>query len=159
MKKLLLPLFLLPLMLGFAGKNPVRTDAFGAEIQYTLPDPIPSTAAEFIDYWENDFRKDEVPVCEITQKDYQDMMSVYKTLSDADKEIVNAHEDSRDKGYTVKQIIQTLVNKYYPNNQKMKEEKQKLNQSSIIIIATVVALVGATAISVLYILKNNKVIK
>ena len=55
MKKLLLPLILLPLMLGFAGKNPVRTDAFGAEIQYALPDPIPSTAAEFIDYWNNNF--------------------------------------------------------------------------------------------------------
>ena len=43
--------------------------------------------------------------------------------------------------------------------QRFEEEKQKLDQSSIIVIATVVALVGATAISVLYILKNQKVIK
>ena len=55
--------------------------------------------------------------------------------------------------------IYEMVNKYYPNHNKVKEEKQKLDQSSIIVIATVVALVGATAISILYILKNQKVIK
>ena len=159
MKKLLLPLFLLPLMLGFAGKNPVRTDAFGAEIQYTLPDPIPSTAAEFINYWNNDFRVANPAVCDITKEAYEEMMSIYRKLTDADKAIVNSTKDALEDQYTIAQIIQTLVNKYYPNNQKMKEEKQKLDQSSIIIIATVVALVGATAISVLYILKNNKVIK
>ena len=159
MKKLLLPLLFLPLLLGFAVKTPAKVDAFGGEVQYVMPDPIPTTAQEFIDYWELVFRKDDVPVCEISRTDYQEMITIYKGLSEEDKELVNIHEDSRDEGYTIKQIIQTLVNKYYPNNSKIKESKPKLDQSSIIIIATIVALVGATAISVLYILKNNKVIK
>ena len=91
--------------------------------------------------------------------DINEHQIVYSSLDQSEKEYINAQADGYEEGYTIGQVIRTLVNKYYPNKEKVKEEKQKLDQSSIIVIATVVALVGATAISVLYILKNQKVIK
>ena len=160
MKRFLFPLLLLPFALGFISKNPVKTEAFDGQIQYILPDPIPDDAQSFINYWNTDFREKHPAVCDISKADYEEMYySIYSKLSDADKTIVNATPDLKEPEYTIKQIIQTLVNKYYPSNSKMRDSKPKLDQSSIIIIATIVALVGATAISILYILKNNKVIK
>ena len=79
------------------------------------------------------------------------------------------------KGFTVRETknsgVISLPNKEYFNiycsfepkqetlYNKIKNEKQKLDQTSIIVIATVVALVGATSISILFILKNNKFIE
>lgn len=158
MKKLLLPLFLVPMMFGAFGKNNVKTELNFVKtpsISYAirLNDEHP-----FLDYW-TDFRKAHDQVCEITQEEFKEMYIVYMGLTQEEKEYINAQPDGFEEGYTIGQVIRTLVNKYYPNHNKVREEKQKLDQSSIIIIATVVALVGATAISVLYILKNEKVIK
>ena len=86
-------------------------------------------------------------------------MEKYSALSSADKDVVNATVDSRDNNYTIGYMIQQLVNKYYPNNQKHQQNKSKLDQKTTIIIAVVVSIFGMSAISVLYILKNNKFIQ
>lgn len=158
MKKFLLPLFLVPMVFGAFGKNNVKTElnlVKTPSISYTirLNDEHP-----FLDYWAS-FRDAHPAVCDITKEEFKEMYIVYMGLSQDEKAYVNAQADGVEEGYTIGQVIRTLVNKYYPNHNKVKEEKQKLDQSSIIVIATVVALVGATAISILYILKNQKVIK
>ena len=158
MKKLLLPLLLVPMMFGVFSKNTVKNEVFESKtpvISYAirLNDEHP-----FLDYWAS-FREAHPAVCDITKEEFKEMYIVYTGLSQEEKDYVNAQTDKAEEGYTIGQVIRTLVTKYYPNHNKVKEEKQKLDQSSIIVIATVVALVGATAISVLYILKNQKVIK
>lgn len=158
MKKLLFPLLLLPMMFGIFSKNPVKTDLFATKTPSFSFINRSSESDSFLTYWVQ-FRSENPEVCDISETAFRTMYyEHYLLLSTEDRAIVNASNDV-DEGYTIGQVIQSLVNKYYPNHNKVKEEKQKLEQSSIIIIATVVALVGASAISVLYILKNNKVIK
>ena len=159
MSKLLLALLALPLLFGGSNKNTVKAPVFECKFpSFSLVNRSAETDS-FIDYWENDFRANNPAVCDIPYSAYKEMYDRYSALTKADRELVNEIHDGREPDYTIGQIIQTLVNRYYPNTQKIKTEKQKLDQSTIIIIATVVALVGATAISVLYMLKNNKVIK
>lgn len=158
MKKLFLPLLLIPMMFGAFSKNIVKTDVIDVKtpaISYAIRN---NSEHPFLDYWA-EFREAHPAVCDISKEDYEAMYRIYSFLEKEEKEYINAQPDGFEEGYTIGQVIKTLVNKYYPNQQKVREEKQKLDQSSIIVIATVVALVGATAISVLYILKNQKVIK
>ena len=159
-KKFLLPiLFLLPLLCGGFNKsnNTSNNEFLHANRQYLVQKSHESD--DFISYWENDFREHNPEVCEIPYEAYHEMYERYIALSKEDREVVNSTIDTREPDYTIGAIIKTLVNKFYPNTNSTKQEKQKLDQSTVIIIATVVALVGASAISVLYILKNNKVIK
>lgn len=158
MKKIFLPLLLLPMMFGISSKNSVKTASFAVKTPSFSYVNRSAASSDFLAYWVQ-FRTDNPEVCEITKPVFEDMYrNHYLPLSQEDKDIVNASKDI-DEEYTIGQVIRGLVNTFYPNHNKVKEEKQKLDQSSIIIIATVVALVGASAISVLYILKNNKVIK
>ena len=156
MKKILLGIFLLPLMFGFSSKNTVKTETFVAKSPSFSLVRSEYTAQDFLAFWAN-FRQSH-EVCDITKEQYQEIYNNYSKLSHEDKEIVN-NSDDKDEGYKIGDVIRMLVNKYYPSTTKMKNEKKKLDQSSVIVIASVVALVGATAISVLFILKNNKVIK
>ena len=158
MKKILLGLFLLPLLGGLSVKNASKTSVFYSE-KPTISRSFSSQSEAFIEYWENDFREHNPAVCDITYEAYKEMYNRYLSLSESDRAIVNSTVDTREPDYTIGQIIKTLVNRFYPNNQKMQNEKSKLDQSTIIVIATVIALVGATAISILYILKNKKVIE
>ena len=158
MKKLLLPLFLLACLFGLNGKNISKNEAFSYKNPVISRVIRSSQSDDFVDYWLNDFRVNHPAVCDITKDEFEEMYAKYLQLSKADREIVNAVEDV-EVGYTVGGVIKTLVNRFYPNNKKVRNDKQKLDQSTIIIIASVVALVGATSISILFILKNNKVIK
>ena len=156
MKKILLGIFLLPLMFGFSSKNVVKTETFAAKSPSFALVRSEYTAEDFLSFWAN-FRESH-EVCDITKEQYEEIYSNYSKLSNSDKVIVN-NSDDKDEGYKIGDVIRMLNNKYYPSTSKMKNEKKKLDQSSVIVIASVVALVGATAISVLFILKNNKVIK
>ena len=159
MRKLLLSVFLIPFIFGFSsGVKKTKNNGFAEnslQISYIYRS---SQSDDFIDYWNTEFRSSDVPVCDISYESYLEMYEKYQALSKEDREIVNAAPDI-DEGYTIGQVIRTLVQKYYPNNSKGSSDKKKLNQSAIIIIAVVVALVGASSISILYILKNQKVIK
>lgn len=157
MKKFLLPLLFFPLMFGVISKNSCKTDSFSVKSPSFSIALRQNDEHPFLDEWVN-FRDEHKEICDVSKAEFQEIYSLYINLSKQEKEYVNAQPDV-DKGYTIGQVIRSLISRLYPNNSKVKEEKQKLDQSSIIIIATVVALVGATAISVLYILKNNKVIK
>lgn len=159
MRKLLLSVFLIPLLFGFSHSSKNTKNSGFAENSLQISYIYRSSHSdEFIEYWNNEFRSSDVPVCNITYESYLEMYEKYQALSKEDREIVNAAPDI-DEGYTIGQVIRTLVQKYYPNNSKGNSDKKKLNQSAIIIIAVVVALVGASSISILYILKNQKVIK
>lgn len=158
MKKFLLPLLLLPMMFGLSSKNTVKTKSFVTKSASFSLVSRSNASEDFLAYWLV-FREENPEVCEIDEATFKDMyFNHFLLLEEEDRKIVLAAKDV-DESYTIGQVIQGLVNTYYPNHNKVKEEKQKLDQSSIIVIATVVALVGATAISVLFILKNNKVIK
>lgn len=158
MKKFLLPLLLLPMMFGLSSKNTVKTESFVSKSASFSLVSRSNAAEDFLAYWLV-FREENPEVCEIDKAAFDEMYyGHYLLLSEEDRKIVIAAKDV-DEGYTIGQVIQGLINTFFPNHNKVKEEKQKLDQSSIIVIATVVALVGATAISVLFILKNNKVIK
>ena len=159
MKKLLLSIFLIPLLFGFGStrKNQINRD-FAMEKPQISRVLRSAQSDDFISYWTNEFRVEWPAVCDITKDAYQEMYSRYEPLSKEDKVTVNAAPDI-EEGVTIGQVIKTLTQKYYPNNNKTKNEKKKLDQSAIIIIAVVVALVGATSISILFILKNQKVIK
>ena len=159
MKKLLLSIFLIPLLFGFSSKQKLENNCGFAyekpQISYILRS---SQSDDFISYWNNEFRVTWPAVCDITKEGYMEMYSRYELLSREDKRLVNEAPDI-EEGVTIGQVIKTLTQKYYPNNSKTKNEKKKLDQSAIIIIAVVVALVGATSISILFILRNQKVIE
>ena len=159
MNKAILSLLALPLLFGVSSKNTVKTPVFDCKTPVISRAYRSSETEQFLDYWENDFRYNNRSVCDIPYSAYQEMYSKYSALSKADREIINDIPDKYEPDYTIGSIVKYLVTRYYPNTQKVKAEKKKLDQSTIIIIATVVALVGATAISVLYMLKNQKVIR
>lgn len=160
MKKILLSIFLLPLIFGFSSGLKTTNNVEFAEKSGRITRNLLSNAAQdFVDYWYDDFRDPEVPVCDITYASYSEMYQRYQVLSKEDRAEVNATADNIQPEYTIGDIIKTLVAKYYPNNSKNSSEKKKLDQSAIIIIAVVVALVGASSISILYILRNQKVIE
>lgn len=157
--KLLLGLMLLPCLFGFNCKNTVKNPVNYSQNQSFAMVSRSAESDSFVNYWQNDFRVKNPAVCDIKYEAYKEMYGHYLDLSKEDREIVNAVKDELEPDYTIGSIIRTLVNKFYPNNKKTVQEKEKLDQSTIIIIATVVAIVGATSISILFILKNNKVIK
>ena len=156
MKKLLLAIFALPLLVGCGYKS---SDSAINNAEPALSNRwYRSAVTDFTSYWET-FRETHPAVCDITFEEFKEMYSHYLALSKEDRAIVDGMKDPKENDYTIGSIIRTLVNKFYPNNSKIKTEKEKLNQSTIIVIATIVALVGATSISILYILKNNTVLK
>ncbi len=157
--KLLLGLLLLPCLLGFNGKNSVKNQVNPINMPSFSIVSRSTESDAFVTYWQTDFRVNNPEVCNIKYDAYKQMYDKYLLLSKEDREVVNSVQDTLEPEYTIGSIIRTLVNRFYPNNKKVTEQKQKLDQSTIIIIATVVAIAGATSISILYILKNQKVIK
>ncbi len=117
-----------------------------------------SATDSFVSYWKSEFKPEGVRACDISKEKYLEMMDRYLDLTKDEQAEVNIVNDL-EEGYTIGDVIKTLVNKYYPNQQSIKDEKPKLDQRSIIIIASVISIVGMSAISVLYILKNRKLIK
>ena len=160
MKKLLSLVFLLPFAISLSfSKNTCKTQ----QNYYKSPEfalvSRSSKISEFLTYWNEDFRPANPSVCDITLEAYKEMYAKYQELDKDDIQVLNETQDILEPDYTIGQIIKTLVQKFYPNNKKVAANKKKLDQSVIIVIAVVVALVGASAISVLFILKNEKVIK
>ena len=160
MRKLLLSVLLLPLIFGFSScsKSSKKTANMikNTEIVRVLRG---EELNSFITYWNEDFRVNNPKVCDITFDAYLPMYERYQVLSKEDRATLNETPDTLEPEYTIGAIVKTLVSRFYPNNNKTKQEKKKLDQSSIIIIAVVVALVGASSISILFILRNQKVIE
>lgn len=160
MKKLLLSLFLLPLIFGVScSSKQAKNTQFALKYPEITRISRGQKLDQFITYWNEDFRVNNPKVCDITYDAYAPMYERYQELSKDERATLNETPDILEPEYTIGEVVKTLVAKFYPNNKKAKVEKKKLDQSSIIIIAVVVALVGATSISILFILRNNKVIE
>ena len=159
MRKTLYSIFLLPLIFGFSfGQKSSKNVEFTQNNPQIVRISRANPAIDFVNYWKDVFRKPDIPVCDISREAYFEMYAKYIELNKEERAYVNAQPDI-DEDYTIGDVIKTLTQKYYPNSNKTKNEKKKLDQSSIIVIAVVVALVGATSISILFILRNQKVIK
>ena len=160
MKKLLVLLLFIPSAISFSfSKNTSKSIVKTYEIPHYSLINRTSSADSFITYWNEEFRPNNPAVCDITYEAYKPMYERYHELNKEDREILNETYDLLEPEYTIGHIVKVLVQRFYPNNKKVAANKKKLDQSAIIVIAVVVALVGATAISVLYILRNQKVIK
>ena len=97
--------------------------------------------------------------CDATVYEYNDIMEIYGKLNQNDRQKVVLTEDPIQPIYTIGQYINELVKKFYNPTAANSVSKPKLDQSTTIIIAVVVSIFGMSAISVLYILKNKKVIE
>ena len=154
-------LFLFLPLIGFAvsGVNLESKPVLPEKNHVILRENSPAVN-NFLNYWENVFRaKYPGSVCDVTREDFDLLMEQYDPLTDSEKEIVNATKDTHQPEYTIGEVIKTIVNYVYPNKKSSEDNKKKLNQSKTIIIAVVVSIFGMSAISVLYILKKDKVIK
>ena len=120
-----------------------------------------SESDEFINYWQNDFRKREdgtiIPICDISKDDFTMMYySHYSPLSEQDKKIVNATNDF-EEGYTIKDSINQLAAMYANHNND--NGKSNLDQSTGIIVVVSIAIFGVSTISIFFIFKQKKFIK
>lgn len=98
-------------------------------------------------------------VCDIPKDACDEILAFYNKLSAEEKLSLNSIKDSIDDSFTIGQAINELLKKYYPSKEESDRPTDKISQSTAIIIVVVVSIVGMSAISVLYILKKDKVIE
>ena len=98
-------------------------------------------------------------VCDIPKDACDEILALYNKLSAEEKLSLNSIKDSLDDSFTIGQAINELLKKYYPSKEESDRPTDKISQSTAIIIVVVVSIVGMSAISVLYILKKDKVIE
>lgn len=117
---------------------------------------------EFLSYWREDFRKDEkgeiIPVCDITYLSFKDMYSRYSLLDEESKKIINSTPDY-EEGYTIRNSIDTLIDRFKATQQVNNSNKRTLDQSSSIIVIVVIAVFGMSTICVFFVLKNGNIIQ
>ena len=97
--------------------------------------------------------------CDATIYEYNQIMEIYGKLNQNDRQKAVNTPDPVQSVYTIGQYINEIVKKFYNPSAANSVSKPKLDQSTTIIIAVVVSIFGMSAISVLYILKNKKVIE
>ena len=98
-------------------------------------------------------------VCNTSKEDCDKLVNAYKLLTKDEQKTINQEPDVIDPKYTKGEVMTEIIRLYSKSNKGDSSSKTKLNQSTTIIIAVVVSLFGMSAISVLYILKNNKYIE
>ena len=101
-------------------------------------------------------------VCETTRDEYEQLLSFYYLLTNEEKTEINAMLDPTNvegESYTIGEVMKEIVRLFYSPQSISEAPKPKLDQKTTIIIASVVSIVGMSAISVLFILRNNKFIE
>ena len=158
---LVLGILALPTVFGGVKSNPA---AFSSEIpQNSIVLHENTEESEevkaFIQYWKEDFRKDHISVCDIEYESYKIMYQKFFSLSESDRNYISNLIDPMDESgtYTIGQVIEELANRFKAKPQE--NNRRTLDQKTTIIIVVVVAVFGMTTISILFILKNNKLIK
>ena len=148
----------LPTVFGGVKSNPATFSSEIPQNNVVLQENSAETD-EFLNYWSNDFRKDHISVCDITYESYKIMYSKFFALSESDRNYVSNLIDPMDESgtYTIGQVIEELANRFKAKPQE--NNRRTLDQKTTIIIVVVVAVFGMTTISILFILKNNKLIK
>ena len=139
----------------------VEEKAIEPQISYRIS-PQSTESDDFLTYWRNDFRKDEkgdiIPVCDITYVSFKSMYSRYSLLDKDSKNIVNNTPDY-EEGYTIRNSIETLIDRFASVQQANNTNKRTLDQSSSIIVIVVVAVFGMSTICVFFVLKNGNIIQ
>ena len=98
-------------------------------------------------------------ICDTTKDEYDIIIEKFNGLSQENKRIAKETKDNIQPEYTIGQVINELVRIFYANPVNTSSSKPKLDKSTTIIIAVVVSIFGMSAISVLFILKKDEVIK
>lgn len=98
-------------------------------------------------------------ICDTTRDEYNELMTLYLAMTEAERNEVNAMMDEYETDATIGSMMKELVRIFYRNNGSNEAPKPKLDQSTTIIIAVVVSIFGMSAISVLYILKKDRYIE
>ena len=106
-----------------------------------------------------EIRAGQENICYTTKDEYNELIALYSALSQDEKEEVNAIKDTYDPDYTIGEEMKEIVRLYFSPQSISEAPKPKLDQKTTIIIASVVSIVGMSAISVLFILRNNKFIE
>ena len=108
----------------------------------------------FLCYWFDYVRPTpEANICDISEKSYHELLTLYGNLSDDERQTVNNYEDSGDK------IINSL--NYLKSVKSPKVEPintPDVEKSTMIAFILIIASVGMTFICVFYLLKERKVI-
>lgn len=156
MKKFRL-LFLLPALLVTVGTASILdSQNVSGVVEVAASDS--SEMEDFMDEW--GFAIDTYTnVCDIPKAEFDKILGFYRNLSTNEKESLSTRKYKESDDFTIAQAIDTLLKMYYPTKQESNENREKLTQSTAIIIVVVVSIFGMSAISVLYILKNNKLIE
>ena len=95
-------------------------------------------------------------ICDTTKEQYNELIALYSALTQEEREEVNAMMDG---DYTIGEEMKEIIRLYFSPQSISEAPKPKLDQKTTIIIASVVSIVGMSAISVLFILRNNKFIE
>lgn len=152
MKKLVL----LILMISCFGMGSISTSKTQINETFDIKLVQKSTQSdEFINYWYYEFRL--IPTCDVTYEQYKEMYDKYNDLTKEDKEIIDNLIDV-DPNYTIKQVIDTLTQRFYKQGDGSKDERDVLDQTSTLIIISTVAIFGMSMILVFYMLKNKHII-
>ncbi len=107
----------------------------------------------------NEIREEQQSICDTTKDQYNELIALYSALSQDEKEEVNAMIDANDHNYTIGEQMKEIIRLYFSPQSISEAPKPKLDQKTTIVIACVVSIVGMSAISVLFILRNNKLIE
>ena len=107
----------------------------------------------------NEIREGQESICYTTRDQYNELIALYSALTQEEREEVNSMIDDHDHDYTIGEQMKEIIRLYFSPQSISEAPKPKLDQKTTIIIASVVSIVGMSAISVLFILRNNKFIE
>ena len=140
-----------PLMINFVSSS--------SNVSYTEVRAESASQADFLTKFDEIFANKSI--CDATREEYDEIIGIYSNLSNEDRATVNQIERQSPDGetYKIEDAMKELVRMFYTSPSGAVNNKKKLNQTTTIIIASVVSIVGMSAISVLFILKNNKYIE
>lgn len=123
---------------------------------------IRDQSEDFIDYWKNDFRKDDkgqiIAICDYKKEQFNDMYyNHYTQLTSEERVVVNATPDY-EEGYTIKDSIDQLASMFAKSKSNV-NTKTNLDQPISIIIVVSISIFGFSTISIFFIFKQKKYIE
>ena len=156
LKLLLIPAFFMAVSFGYLASESVNHQNF-LQIRADSPE-LTAFLTRF-----NEIRSQQnssgKTICDTTKAEYEELINLYSALTNEEKTQVNNTTDTYEPDTTIGAMMKEIIRIHYTNGGSNEAPKPKLDQSTTIIIAAVVSIFGMSAISVLFILKNNKYIE
>ncbi len=109
----------------------------------------------FINYWNKNIRPiEKANICDISEKTFNEVYSLYSSLSKEDLAVVNEYEDSAKAKIadSMKELVRVFVD---PEPAKKNND---WNQTGAIILIIFIAVLGMTSITIFYLLKTKNLI-